>query len=141
MKYVLDSCVAFKWAVREVDTDKALQLRDDYRKAVHELISPDVLPAEIGHALTRAERQGRIAPPNGWAAWLAIMADAPHLFSYISLMPRAYAISSQARIGIYDCLYLALAEQENCQFVTSDDKLVKKLLSQFPFIIPLASLP
>ena len=26
MKYVLDSCVAFKWGVREADTDKALQL-------------------------------------------------------------------------------------------------------------------
>jgi len=39
-----------------------------YRQAVHELVYPDILPAEVGHARTRAERQGRITPPNGWAA-------------------------------------------------------------------------
>jgi predicted nucleic acid-binding protein len=141
MKYVLDSCVAFKWGLREADTDKALQLRDEYRQAIHELVSPDIFPAEVGHALTRAERQGRISPPNGWAAWLAIMADAPRLFAYAPLMPRAYAISSKERVGIYDCLYIALAEHENCQLVTSDDKLIRNVGAQFPFIVSLASLP
>ena len=28
MKYVLDSSVAVKWAIAEIDTDKALQLRE-----------------------------------------------------------------------------------------------------------------
>jgi len=60
MKYVLDSSVAFKWAVPESDTPRAVQLRDEFRAAVHELIAPDVFPPELAHALTRAERQGRI---------------------------------------------------------------------------------
>lgn len=51
------------------------------------------------------------------------------------------AISSAARIGVYDCLYLALAEREACELVTADDKLVKKLGPQFPFIIALSSMP
>lgn len=56
MKYGLDSSVGFKWFVREADSDKALRLRDAYRAGVHELLSPDVFPFEIAHALTRAQR-------------------------------------------------------------------------------------
>jgi predicted nucleic acid-binding protein len=65
MKYVLDSSVAFKWVVSEADTDKALLLRDDYRNGVHELISPDIFPVELIHALTKAERQKRIYRSTG----------------------------------------------------------------------------
>jgi len=61
MKYVLDSSVAFKWVVPESDTPRAVQLRDEFRAAVYELIAPDAFPPELAHALTRAERQGRIS--------------------------------------------------------------------------------
>lgn len=57
MKYVLDASVAFKWLVTEADSVKALRLRDDFRNGIHELLAPDVLPIEVAHALTRAERQ------------------------------------------------------------------------------------
>ena len=60
MKYVLDASVAFKWVVPEPDSDKANLLRDDFRNGIHELLGPDIFPPEIMHALTRAERQGRI---------------------------------------------------------------------------------
>ena len=65
MRYVLDSCVGFKWAVIEADTAKARRLRDDFRKGVHELLAPDIFPVEIAHAMSRAERQGRVAPAQG----------------------------------------------------------------------------
>lgn len=141
MKYALNSSVGFKWVVPEVDSDKALRLRDDFRNGVHESLAPDLFPLEVGHALTRAERQGRVSAANGWALWLAIMVDAPRLFPSIPLMPRAYEISSRMRVGIYDCLYVALAEQEKCELITADDKLIKNLQPQFPFIVALASLP
>src|SRR5262245_11194451 len=127
MKLVLDSSVAFKWVVAEVDTDKALRLRDECRQALHEFLAPDFFPVEIAHSLTRAERQRRIAPPAGWALWLTVMADAPALHPSIPLMPRAYALSSSVKLGVYDCLYVALAEHEQCQFVTADDRLVRSL--------------
>jgi predicted nucleic acid-binding protein len=57
------------------------------------------------------------------------------------LLPRAAAIASQARIGIYDCLYVALAEREGCQLVTADDRLINVLQERYPFIVALSSLP
>ena len=65
MKYVLDSSIGFKTLVPEALTDKAELLLQDYKNAVHELLSPDVYPVEVIHALTRAERQGRITPAEG----------------------------------------------------------------------------
>jgi predicted nucleic acid-binding protein len=45
------------------------------------------------------------------------------------------------RAGVDDCLYVALAEQESCELVTADDKLLTALQKDFPFIISLASMP
>src|SRR5215204_293930 len=120
MKYVLDSSVALKWVLPEIHSVKAIQLRDDYHNQVHELIAPDVFPAEMLHALTRAERQRRLQQGDGWLLWQSVLADLPSLRAYSSLLKRAYEIASVERIGIYDCLYVALAEGESCEFVTAD---------------------
>ena len=133
MKQVLDSSVGFKWLVVEPHTDKARRLRDDFRAGLVDLLAPDVFPIEIAHALTRAERQGRITP--------AQVTTLPQLIPALPLLPRAHAISSQWRVGVYDCLYVALAERQSCQLVTADDKLLKNLQPHFPFIVSLASLP
>ena len=140
MRMVLDSNVAVKWELTEADSQKAIKLRDDARAGLHDLLSPDVLPVEVGHAITRAERQGRVSKADGFKLWLGIMADCPPLHSHLPLMPRAYAISSATSQGIYDCLYIALAEHEGCELVTADSKLVKNLKSQFPFIVELSTL-
>ncbi len=141
MRYVFDASAAFKWFVPEVDTDKALRLRDDFRHGLHEFLAPDFFPTEVAHSLTRAERQRRITTAQGAQALLDLLKILPRLFDSVPLLPRAYAISSQVRMGIYDCLYVALAEREGCPFITADDKLVKNLQKQFPFIVALSSLP
>lgn len=138
MKYVLDSSVALKWAIPEPDTAKALQLRTDYRNGIHELIAPDFFPVEAAHALTRAERQRRIPQGAGWGLWQKITSDCPTLLSWHPLMPQAFDLSSKMRIGVYDCVYVALAEQEQCRVVTADQRLLKTFPAQ---TISLASLP
>jgi predicted nucleic acid-binding protein len=69
------------------------------------------------------------------------MADRPLLFRSLPLAHRALSISRQARIGFYDCLYVALAERDSCELVTADTKMVATLKPTFPFIIDLAALP
>jgi predicted nucleic acid-binding protein len=142
MKYVLDASVAVKCHLPETDWHKAVALRDDYRRTIHELLAPDTFPAEIAHALLKAERRGLI--PYGQA--IPRIADAlralPDLHPILpDLLPRAAAIASHARIGIYDCLYVALAEREACQLVTADSRLKIALGQHYPFIVELSSLP
>jgi predicted nucleic acid-binding protein len=141
MKYVLDSSVALKWVLPEADTAKAIALRDDYATGMHQLLAPDVFHVETLHSLTKAERQKRIAVGDGWPLWKAILAYSPDFHPHHPLLARAYQIASAARVGIYDCVYIALAEREKCALVTADDKLVKNLQPSFKFIVALASLP
>ena len=137
MKYVLDSNIAVKWMLPEPDSAEAMALRDDLRNKIHELLAPDVFPVEVGHAFTRAERQRRITPPESLNFWADVMTTLPVLVRTLPLMPRALVLSSQARIGVYDCLYVALAEQEQCMVVTGDQELVKTFPS---IVVPLSSL-
>jgi predicted nucleic acid-binding protein len=106
MKYVIDSSVMVKWVLPEPDSDKALRLRDDLRKAVHELLSPDIFTVEAAHALTRAERQLRIPAGQARALFLDILTT-PHVFPFQPFLIRAIDISSTMRIGVYDCIYVA----------------------------------
>lgn len=99
MKFILDSSVAVRWVLVEPYSDKANLLRDDYRNAIHELLSPDVFPVEVMHALTKAERQKRISANQGGILWADVMATCPKLVPYLPLIPRAYDIASQLRIG------------------------------------------
>jgi predicted nucleic acid-binding protein len=49
MKYILDASVALKWVLPEKETPKAVRLRNAYRPRTHELLAPDVFPAEQEH--------------------------------------------------------------------------------------------
>ena len=55
------------------------------------------------------------------------------------LVGRAVAFSSHHRLGVYDCLYVALAEREQCEdLLTADSRLAS---IGFPFVVPLANMP
>src|SRR5438128_9280017 len=108
MKYVVDSSVTLKWVLTEADSDKALRLRDDLRQAVHEFLSPDIFTVEASHALTRAERQLRIPVGQARALFADILTTPPRVFPFQPFLLRAIDISSATRIGVYDCIYVAV---------------------------------
>ena len=141
MKYVLDASIALSWVLPRLHSVKARTLRDDYLNGTHDLIAPDVFPAETANALTKSERQKTIAVGDAATLHLKILKACPNLHSYVPLMQRAIDISSQTRTAFYDCLYVALAEQEQCEVVTVDDKFINSVQKQFPFVIHLATLP
>ena len=88
MKYVLDASVAVKCVLPEKDSPKAVRLLNAYRKTIHELIAPDIFPVEVAHALTRAERQKIIQPPQGVKRFAALMRARPLLHPYLPRLPR-----------------------------------------------------
>jgi predicted nucleic acid-binding protein len=49
MKYVIDSSVAFKWSIKEADSDKADAILNDFLLGTHELHAPDFYPVELAH--------------------------------------------------------------------------------------------
>ena len=141
MTFSLDSSVALKWVFPEPYSDKAIRLRDKFHKGAVDLIAPDIFPVETLHSLTKAERQKRLVQGTAQALWQSILADCPVLHAHIPLLDRAYEIASAERIGIYDCIHVALAEREGLELVSSDDKLIKNLQAKFPFIRHISTFP
>jgi predicted nucleic acid-binding protein len=141
MKYAPDASVALKWVLPEPLADKARQLRDDYQNRIHELIAPDIFPVEVANALARAERRNIIGVGQAPGLLANVMRTSPVLSPYLPLLTRALDIASRMRSGVYDCLYVVLAEHDGCELVTADDRLVRNLRPHFPFIVPLSSLP
>ncbi len=141
MKYVLDSNIALKWVLPEADSDKARILRVEFQNQIHELLAPDVFPVEIAHGLAKAERRGIIPVGDADRLLANVLATPPRFLPYLLLLKRALEIASRARVGVYDCLYVAHAEREVCKLLTADDRLVRALQPTFPFITALADLP
>ncbi len=141
MRAVLDSSVAIKWVLPEPGTPQAVRLRNEFRRGLHDLLAPDIFSVEVAHALTRAERRGVLPPPLSVRRLAAVLRFPPRFHPYLPLLPRATAISSTTRHGVYDCLYVALAEREGIPLVTADQRLLNNLGPSFPFLVDLASLP
>lgn len=127
MKYILDSCVALKWVLAEPDADRAIRVRDEYARGVHELLAPDVFPLEVAHTLAKAERRGIILPGEGVQKLSDVLRFLPVLHPTLPLLARAFALATAARIGVYDCLYVSLAEREGGSLLTADARLLNSL--------------
>ena len=119
---VIDASVAVKWVVEEDGTPEALALRQGAK-----LIAPELLVAECANILWKKTRRHELSREEALlAARLLQGAD-------IELLPGRSLLEAAARIAIelehpaYDCLYIALAIANDCQFVTADDSLVRKL--------------
>src|SRR4051794_27484572 len=132
MTYVLDASVAMKWVLPEPDTSKAVRVRNEFRAGLLQLIAPDVFVPEVSHGLTKAERRGVIPVGVAERRMLNVINCLPDLYPSLLLVRRAIQIASQARIAVYDCLYVALAEREGCELLTADVKLIRNLQASFP---------
>ena len=71
----------------------------------------------LGIAETRAERRVVITPEHGARELANLLAALPVIHQSLPLLPRAYELSSQMRIGAFDCLYVALAAAFLFRFV------------------------
>src|SRR4051794_15259099 len=135
MRCVLDASVAVKWVLPEHDTPKALLLRAEVQHGSREVIAPDTFAVEVAHALTRAERRGALKLGQAATALADVLSTPPVFFPFLSLLTRATELSSHHRIGVYDCLYLALGEAEGCDLVSADQRLKSR---GFPRVVLLS---
>jgi predicted nucleic acid-binding protein len=70
------------------------------------------------------KKASRIGPDDAAMFLAQALKALPKLFEAVALLPRAQEIAKLYRRSVYDCLYVALAELEQCDFVSADDKLV-----------------
>src|SRR5882724_2269964 len=107
MTCIVDTSVAMKWFL--ADEPHAVEAFDLLQRG-ETMIAPDLLVAEACNAGWRLLRIGRI----GRAQFDNIVTAVPRYFAELipidRIVPRAAAIAVALDHPIYDCLYLALAE-------------------------------
>jgi len=121
--WVIDASVALKWFIEEDGSRQAASLLDQPER----LIAPDLIIAEVCNAGWKSVRSGQMTPAqhDHMAARVALAFD--------TLAPLNGLARAASRIGrsldhpIYDCFYLALADQTDARLVTADQRLIRRL--------------
>jgi predicted nucleic acid-binding protein len=135
MRCVVDASVAAKWFLPEPNKDKAEELLRDFIDEKIDLIAPDLIVAEVSNLLwKRSTLRGDISVAQAAQSCANFLAIGLILQPSITLAASALKLASQERHSIYDMFYLALAEQNGCEFVTADEKLVNKLGGKFRLV-------
>ncbi len=119
---VIDASVAVQWVVEECGTQQALMLR---RQA--KLIAPDLLIAECANILWKKVQREELSRQEAFLAARLLQAADIELLPTRSSMEAATRIALELDHPAYDCIYLALAIDNGCKFVTADQRLLRKL--------------
>jgi len=113
---VVDASVAVKFLVRETGNDEARR----FLSIPDPLIAPDWLLVEAANTFWKKVRRSELLIVHAERHLKDLPSFFETLYSSSELVAEALRLSFQLRHGVYDCLYLALALQEDCRLVTAD---------------------
>jgi predicted nucleic acid-binding protein len=127
LRYVIDASAVLKSLLAETDSAPADALIASHRDGSSSLIAPDLLVAEVGNALwKRSAIRQQITAREARELFSDFLALGILVRPSTALAAAAINIALRERHPIYDCFYIALAEQASCAFVTADEKLRMK---------------
>jgi len=132
---VLDCSVAAKWILPEPDRAPALRLLGEYEAGEVALIAPDLLLAEFASLLAKRHRRRQLTAEQAEEAFHLMGKCAPRLFETRPRLPRALELSLRYRLSLWDCVYLALAVEYNCPFITADHRLFRGAAGRHPLLL------
>ena len=120
--FVIDASIAVKWVVDEDGTPEALALRQRAK-----LIAPELLVAECANILWKKVQRDELLKQEALLAARLLQGAEIELLPMRSLFETATRMSIEINHPAYDCVYLALANNSKCQFVTADERFLRKL--------------
>jgi len=118
---VVDASVALKWFLIEPGDAEAVRLANKGN-----LIAPELLLAEVCNAVWKAVRQGRLSEFQATHIAQVLPTYFDALIPLRQLAERATEIALALNHPVYDCFYVALAEQAASKLVTADRRLLER---------------
>lgn len=119
--FVIDASVAIKWVVEEPGTAEALALL-----RTSKLMAPELLVPECANVLWKKAQRKEILQEQAWLAARLLQAAEIEIRPTRSLLERTTRLAIEFDHPAYDCLYIALAVENDCPFVTADEQLLRK---------------
>lgn len=129
-KVCIDASLALKWVLPEVYTDRAQELLRSWLVQGISLIAPTLSIHEIASALRNKVHRQIITMDEGFSVLNQIRGGNIELKYERELVENGWEMAGRLELPTaYDSFYLALAEQEGCEFWTADKNLVNILES------------
>lgn len=105
-----------------------------FQQGVDELIAPDMLIAEATNVFWKRFERGDLTAQEAADSLNDLLAINLPFSSAATLASQALTLAIMHHRSAYDCLYLALALEQNCDLATSDERLFNALSANFPQI-------
>lgn len=123
MTLVVDASVAIKWVLPEDEQDAAEAiLLDEIDR-----IAPEFLLVEIANVLRTKVMRGQIEQGQARSGFAFVEASVRRFIPDRVLTSRAFEIAIECNHSVYDCMYLACAEQDGGRVVTADMRFINRL--------------
>jgi predicted nucleic acid-binding protein len=132
MNLVVDASIAVKWLVKEPGSEKAEALLELCRLGRYDPVAPELLVAEVGSVLCKRVRQGSMKASQAEFQFDRFSRIRPVLRPLFDLAGQAFKLALAHQHSIYDCLYVALALEAQCELVTADEKLFRSFAPSYP---------
>lgn len=126
--FVVDASVVVKWFFPEIHADDARRL---LREGL-ELISPDLIRAEVSNVLWKKWRRGEIPSETASGILGDLLRFPLRVRSSAPLMETAWSVARRFETSFYDSLYVALAAQTDRPLITADRRLYNALGEDSP---------
>lgn len=121
---VLDASVLLKWFIKEPDSEIALRFRHNLLAGKGDIVVPDLALYEILNVLRFKsgvnEEAIKSILPGLFELGLEIVTPSPRL------LEESLHLSFATELSIYDCIYLALANELQVTLVTADKRIVRQ---------------
>jgi predicted nucleic acid-binding protein len=132
--FVLDCSVAAKWVFPEPGRAPALELFERYASGNVLLVAPDILLAEFASLVAKRSRRKQISDGQAHQAFSLMLKCAPRLYEMRPRLRHALDLSLRTQLSLWDCVYLALALEQNCPVLTADRRLFRAGKGRHPSI-------
>lgn len=129
---VIGSSVVIKWFVVEPYSNDARGILTQYQTNVISLLAPDLIYAEVGNIVWKKHRFQGLDIDDAQSIIKTFLKLQLTIVPAITLLENAYQLAVTHQRTVYDALYLALSQREQCPFVTADQKLVNSIHKAFP---------
>jgi predicted nucleic acid-binding protein len=133
-RFVVDCSVAAKWVLPDDGRAPALKWLEAHPAGDLTLIAPDILLAEFTSSIAKLHRRKLLSTLAAHDAYAFMLQCAPELYETRTRLRRALVLSLEYHLSLWDCIYLALAEEFDCPVLTSDMRLVRGTQGRHPSI-------
>lgn len=120
--FVIDTSVAIKWIIDEEGSDKADFLRGS------DMVAPALLRIEAANVLRTIAARKALSDAHALELFFFLQTAPVTIVDANEILERrALELALELRHPVYDCVYLALAEQLDRKLITADHRFFRGL--------------